>query len=211
MALNISVNDLITNILPMLHASSTANLSFTTDAELTRLFDQAVKAHARRHGVFVVRDTASVTLVQGTAVYSGPARLIAIRHVALAGVPLVASSSSELEMLDDAYKTTQGTPVYWYADKEGQNKIGVYPVPDAAAAGLKLDLIIDQYPADLDTGHSNTAIPTPAPIGDFAEAAVVAEVYGKESDGQMPETAAALRGLAALYDQVLSELYGGAQ
>lgn len=202
---------LIGNLLGPLHSDSTANLSFWSDAELTRFFDEALKMHARKHGVFVVRDITSITLVQGTAVYDAPARHLDTLHIALDGVPLIPSSSSELELLDDAYKTTQGTPEYWYADKVGVNKIGFYPVPNLAAAGKHPELIIHQYPAQLDEAHSNTTVPVPACCGDYLEAVVLGESYGKESDARMPETSAAMKQLARLYEQVIEQLYGVAQ
>lgn len=213
--MSISVNDLITNLLGPLHSDSTANLVFWSDAELTRFFDEAVKSHARKAGVFIVRDITSVTLVQGTAVYDAPARHISTLYVALDGVPLIASSSSELELLDDNYKTTQATadsPIaYWYADKEGVNKIGFYPVPNAAAAGKHPELIINQFPAELDEAHSNTTIPVPACTGDYLEAVVLGEAYSKESDARLPETSAGMKGLAALYEQLDRDLYGVSQ
>lgn len=209
--MSVSVNTLISNLLGPLHSDSTANLCFWTDAELTRFFDETLKKHARMHGVFVVRDTSSITLVQGTAVYSAPARHLDTLHVALDGAPLIASSSSELEVLDDAYKTTQGTPQYWYSDKEGQNKIGFYPVPNLAAAGKHPEIIFHQYQPELDEAHINTTIAVPAPMGDYLEAVVLGECYGKESDARLPETSAAMKQLAKLYERIIEGLYGVAQ
>lgn len=209
--MSVSVNALITNLLGPLHSDSTANLVWWTDPELTRFFDEAVKRLARNFGVFVARDTTTITLVQGTAVYDAPARHISTLYVALDGAPLIAASSSELELLDDAYKTTQGTPQYWYNDKEGANRIGFYPVPNAAAAGKHPELIICQFPAELDEAHSNTTIPVPAFEGDYLEAVVLGEAYGKESDARLPETSAAMKQLAKLYEQIFVDLYGEAQ
>ncbi|MGA9769179.1 MAG: hypothetical protein WBV94_09070 [Blastocatellia bacterium] len=209
--MSVSVNTLIGNLLGPLHSDSTANLCFWTDAELTRFFDEAVKSHARKAGVFIVRDITSITLVQGTAVYDAPARHISTLYIALDGVPLIASSSSELELLDDSYKSTQGVPLYWYADKEGVNKIGFYPVPNATAAGKHPELIINQFPPELDEAHSNTTIPVPACTGDYLEAVVLGESYSKESDARLPETSAAMKQLARLFEQIFESLYGVSQ
>lgn len=209
--MSLNVTTLISNLLGPLHSDTTGNLVFWSDGELTRFFDEEVKAHARKHGVFVVRDTTSITLVQGTAVYDAPARHVDTMHVALDGVPLVASSAGELQLLDDAFKTTQGTPQYWYADGEGQNRIGFYPVPNLAAAGKHPELIIHEYPADLDEAHDNTAIPVPACTGDYLEAVVLGEAYGKESDARLPETSAGMKTLAKLYEQLSEHLWGTAQ
>lgn len=209
MALN--VNTLIGNLLSPLHSDTLANLVFWMDAELTRFFDEALKSHARRHGVFVKRDTSSITLVQGTAVYSAPARMVDAMHVSLDGVDLIASSTSELELLDDAFKTTQGTPAYYHTDREGQSKIGFYPVPNAAAATKNPEVIYHGYEVELDEAHIVTAINVPAPIGDYLEACVLKAAYGKEGDCAIPETAQNLGELVKLYDSVILSLWGNSQ
>lgn len=209
--MSLNVNTLISNLLAPLHSDSLANLVFWSDAELTRFFDEALKSHARRHGVFVKRDASSITLVQGTAVYSAPTRHIDTLHVTLSGVGLIASSTSELELLDDAFKTTQGTPAYWYSDREGQNKIGFYPVPNLAAVGLNPEIIYHEYVAELDEAHVNTAVPVPAAVGDYLEAMVLKAAYSKESDCAIPETAQNLDELLKLYDSVITSLYGISQ
>jgi hypothetical protein len=130
-------------------------------------------------------------------------------------VALSASSTNELELLDENYQATQADDdhpiLYWYEDKSGQNKIGVYPVPAAADAGNTLEVIYHQYPTTLDEAHSNTTITVPTPIGDYLECVVLGEAYGKESDGRMPETSAAMKQLAALYEEVILDYYGEAQ
>ncbi len=209
MALN--VNNLISDLLAPLHSDSTANLVWWTDAELSRFFDEALKSHARRHGVFVKRSVTAIALVQGTAIYDAPTRHIDTLHVALAGVALIASSTSELELLDDAFKTTQGTPQYWYSDREGQNKIGFYPVPDALSAGLLPEIIYHSYEPELDEAHANTAVNVPAPIGDMLEAMVLSAAYSKEGDAALPECSENLKQLIALYDQIVVNLWGVAQ
>jgi hypothetical protein len=209
MALN--VNNLIANLLPPLHSDTLANLVWWTDGELSRFFDEAVKSHARRHGVFVKRSITAITLVQGTAVYDAPTRHIDTMHVALAGVALIASSTSELELLDDAFKTTQSTPTHWYSDREGQNKIGFYPVPDALNAGLLPEIIYHDYPAELDEAHVNTVVPVPTPIGDYLEAQVLRAAYNKESDAALPEVAQNLSELIRLYENVILQLWGESQ
>lgn len=206
----LNVNTLISNILPALHSDSLANLTWWSDAELTRFFDEALKHHARKHGVFIKRDS-SITLVQATAVYSAPTRHIATLHVSLDGVGLIASSTSELELLDDTFKTTQGTPTHWYSDREGQNKIGFYPVPDAVAATKNPEIIYFEYVAELDEAHVNTSVPTPAPIGDYLEAVVLRAAYSKESDAALPEVAQNLGELVKLYEQVIVNLWGMGQ
>jgi hypothetical protein len=216
MALNVTT--LISNILPPLHTDTAANAVFVSDGELTRFFDEAIKALARKFLVFVTRSTTAIDLAQGTALYNAPSRHICTLHLALIpdadltdAVDLVPSSTTELEALDEAYATTQGTPGYWYSDRSGVNKIGFYPVPDAAAADDTTEIIYAEFPATLNEAHPGDDVPVPQCIADYLEAAVLRAAYGKESDFAMPETAAQLAELVKLDEQVINSLWGGAQ
>lgn len=214
----LDVEDLISNILPHLHTDTAANAVFTSDPELTRFFDEALKEHARKFLVFVVRDTDDIDLVQGTAVYDAPDRHICTLHVTLLpdgdaeeAADLVASSTTELEGLDEAYRTTQGTPRYWYSDRSGVNQIGFYPVPNAAAANDTIEVIHAEFPEELDEAHDNVDVPVPVPVGDMLEARVLQAAYGKESDFALPEVAKNLGELVSLYEQAITAYWGNAQ
>lgn len=123
---------------------------------------------------------------------------------AVVGTGLVASSTTELEALDDLYATTQGTPERWYPDRIGANHIGLYPVPDAS--GATLEVIYHGFPCDLSSGFN-----APTAIGDYLELAVYAEAVGCESDGQIPEAATAARQVMSLIDEVVQLYFGRAQ
>ncbi len=206
----LDINDLLSNLLGPLHSDSFANLVWWSEGELTRFFDETVKRLGYRAGVFAARNTNGVTLVAGTATYALPARTIDVLHVSLSGAPLIASSTSELEMLDDTFQSTEGTPSYWYADRSGL-KIGFYPVPNTAAGGLSPELIIHQLPEELDEAHVVDEVPVPAPVGDYLEMAVLMRAYAKESDAALPEVAANLQQMIALVEQAMRGLYGEAQ
>lgn len=209
MALN--VTDLITNLLPVLHAPDRASLVFWTDAQLTRWFKDALIRHAQRFGVFVKRDAITVDLVEGVATYAAPPNLCDVMHISLNGVPLVASSTSRLELLDDAFQTTQGTPRRWYPDRIGANRIGVYPVPDAAVAGQTLEIVYHEFPCNLDEAHTNVDVEVPPAVGRLFELQVIGEARGAESDAAMPEVAASARQISGLLEQVVGVYYGEAQ
>lgn len=206
MALN--VTNLITNVLPLLHTDSAANAVFTTDSELTRFFDEALKAHARKHCVFVKRDTTTVTFASTQAAYDLPARCLAVMHVALANVPLLSSSSYELEVLTDFLTSELGTPTYWYTDRAGSGKIAFYLVPTTPDVGNHPEIIYMEYPADLDTAHVNTDVPVPQPVGDYLELAVLRAAYAKESDFALPEVAQNITSLLELFDRAIVNLWG---
>lgn len=213
MSLNVTTE--IAALLPMLHAASLSDLVFWSDAEITRYYHDRLLAHAQQFGVFVARDVTTVTLVQGTATYALPAGLLDVMHVALDGVPLIPATTNELEAEDDLFATTQATltaPIKrWYSDRIGQNRVGVQPVPAAGDAGKHLDIIYHGYVCDLDPAHTVTAINVPAPIGVLLKMQVLAECYGAESDGRMPEVARSALGLASLLEQVTAGYYGVSQ
>lgn len=210
------VTTLIARIWPVLHAADAADSVFWSDEEITGYFKEALKRLAQRFGMFVARDTTSITFVQGTAVYNQPARHLSTLHVAVEGRPLVASSTSEMESRDSQYETRQvavGKRIRdWYEDKlSGLNKLGFRPVPNAAIAGLSPEVIFHQFPCSLDAAHTEVAIDAPAVVGDFLWARVIAEAYGKEGDMQMPEVAQSARAFADLYEGLFSHYWGMAQ
>lgn len=205
------VENRITLITPHLHATSIGQAEFWDDAEITRFFDEQVKEYAKTVQAFVVRDNTSIVLVESQAAYSYPDRAVSIIAIALDGVPLIASTSDEMEALDDDYQTAEGTPEYWYPDKGGVNSFGLYPVPDGDADGKALDCLYHEYSADLDEEHENSVIPVHAVVGDYLELRVLGEAYNKESDGALPESARSARMVATIYSEALMQLLGGSQ
>lgn len=211
----LNATTLISNMLAPLHTDSAANAVFTTDSELTRFLDEALKNLARKFLVFVVRSTTAIDPVQGTVTYNAPSRHICTLHLTLLpdgsaanAQPLTASSTTELEGLDEAYSTTQGTPEYFYLDRSGINKIGLYPVPNAAAADDTIEIIYAEFPATLDEAHPGSDIPTIQTIADMLEADVIRAAYAKESDFALPEVAKNLEGLVNLYNSAIGQYWG---
>lgn len=187
----------------MLHS-----LPVWTTTQLTHWLSDWAKRHAEMHGVFVVRDN-TTTLVNGTATYTAPGDHLDTIHVAIDGVPLVASTTTELEALDESFATTVETTAKpasrWYPDRIGQNLIGVYPVPTTGfAAGDTLDVIYHGYICD-------DPFTAPIFVGDYLELAVVAEAYGCEGDGQMIEVSQSARQVMSLIDEIVSMYFGKAQ
>ena len=207
----ITVNDLINNLLPRLHAGSTSTMVHWAKTELIAWGDESLKRLGRVSGSFVARST-SITLVASQAAYSLPSRHVSTIRATAAGLPLLASSTDELEMLDSAYLTTTGdAPTHWYQDKGGFGKISVYPVPNATAALLTFGLLYNEWPAEVDTAEVNTTIPTPSPVADYIQTRVHAESVGKESDGTIPEVAAHLQDKCKFYEQIFESYWGGVQ
>lgn len=192
----------------MLHAGATADLVWWTADQLTRWISDHIKRHAERHGVFVIRDT-TTTLVNGTATYAAPGHHLDTIHVAIGGRALVASSTTELEALDDAFRSTAeatgSLASRWYPDRLGQNQIGIYPVPATGlSAGSALDVIYHGFICD-------DPFTAPQFVGDYLELAVAAEAYAAECDGQMVETAQSARQVMGLIDEIVTTYWGRAQ
>ncbi len=213
--MSLNITTLIQNLWPFLHASNAADAVFWPDSELTRYFAESLKRLAQRIGIFVARDTTSITFVAGTAIYDAPARHLSTLHVASEGRPLTASSTKELEARDSLFQTRQVAATKhirdWYSDKIVTNKIGFTPVPSAALAGLHPEVIFHQFPCNLDSAHTDVAIDAPVVCGDYLEFCVIAEAYGKEGDLQMPEVAQSAKAFADLFEATFKHYWGMSQ
>lgn len=215
-----TVTTVISDLLPMLHTDTMGNAIWWTDAEITRWAADFLKRHAELDGVFVLRYV--TPLFAGRATYDAPPNHLDTMHVSINGRPLISSSTTELEALNDAFRTAAETAgnlsSRWYPDRIGANKIGVYPVPAAALSdGADLEVIYHGFPCNLDEAHTDTAIAIPAGMTDALLLSVLGEAYATESDATMPEVAANLRQIVSLADptslirQIAQSYWGKAQ
>jgi hypothetical protein len=182
-----------------------------TDNELNRVLSDELDDLAMHFGIFVERDAAFITLVDGQAMYDLPPRHLSTLHVALDSLPLVADSRESLERRDSSYETRAATldrPTRrFYEDKSGFNRIGFHPVPSTASgAGELVEVIFHRYACGIDN-----SVTAPAFIGDLLEILAVKEAYAKESDLGMPEVAKSLTGFAGIYEGLLKEYWQMAQ
>lgn len=193
-----------------LHSTSQNDAIFVNDSEIKKVLADRLTDLAMQHGLYIVRDVAFITLVAGQAVYDLPPRHLSTLHVALNGSPLIASSTAELEGRDATFETTPATALKpiarWSQDKEGFNLLRLHPVPAAADAGSKLEVIYAQYPCEIDEG-----IEGPRFLCDLLELLALGDLYSRESDFAEPEAAKAANALAGLYVEIMDSLYGSAQ
>lgn len=213
--MSLDLTTLITRTWPALHAANAADSVFWSDAELTRYYAEHLKRLAQKSGMFVERDTLSITFATGVALYDCPTRHLSTLHVAVENRPLVASSTKEAELRDSQFQTRQvatgGRVRDWYEDKAGANRIGFRPVPSAAFVGLHPEILYHRFPCNLDIAHTSVTIDAPAVVGDYLWAVVVAEAYGREGDCQMPEVAESCKALGELIEAVCDHYWGGSQ
>jgi hypothetical protein len=212
---NLNLNNLISDTLATLHSDTLANLVFTSDPEITRVANDELRRLAQRFGLFVARDE-SIFVISAQATYRAPSNFLDGIYMALEGVPLRPTSRSELELRDTNYQTTLATatnPVqYWYTDRQGQNIIGLYPVPGVLDDDKLLEVIYHEYPCNLDEAHVSTLIETPAVLGDLLKLVMIRESYAKESDFQQVDVAATLkRVIQEVYDKATAQYWGTSQ
>lgn len=193
-----------------LHSTSQNDAIFVSDDEIEKVIADRLTDLAMQHGLYIVRDVTFITLVAGQAIYDLPPRHLSTLHVALNGSPLIPSSTAEIEGRDAAFETTAATaqrPIArFYEDKSGFNQIGLHPVPAAADAGNKLEVVYAQYPCEIDEG-----IEGPRFLCDLLELLALGDLFSRESDFQQPESAKAANALAGLYIEVMDSLYSTAQ
>jgi len=194
----------ITELLPTLHADTRAHLYFWSEADLIQWCDEALKRLADEAMVFVERDT-SQTTAGGTAIYPLPSRQLATIHISAGTSSLRPATAIELEARDPAYATAPGTPDHWYQDTIGLDSVGLAPVPTTAVA---LPLICVVYPLDLDVAKVNTLVQAPAPLKGYLAFAVIARAYGRESETEQPDLAQHATARLKLYEAALVKYFG---
>jgi hypothetical protein len=198
----LTAGDLREDLYPYLNSQDSADLEHWTDAELLLWLNQGFERLARKAAVFVERNT-SVAVVNGTAVYSLPARHLATIHASLGGSPLRASSRAELDARDNGWKTAEGDVTHYLHDHgAGLGSIRLYKEPQANGT---LALIRTFTPAAL---AASGAVALPDILADHAFVHALGEARRREGDAAMPETAAVCEELRSIYERVAREYWG---
>lgn len=197
-------------LLPFLHASSVADLTFWQMGQIIRYENEGLRRLCSKYGIDILHDSTSITLAQGTATYPAPPDHLSTLHVYLDGLPLRPASTSELERLDPSYQTTQGTPQKVYEDKISTNRIGLWPVPDGNAAGKTITVVYHHYICDVD-GVTVTQVNLQQNVQDWLLLSVLSEAYKAEVDVRMPEIEPNAKVVIGLMEQVAEKYWGMAQ
>jgi len=201
----IDTTQVITELLPALHADSLGTLYFWTEAELLQWLDEALKKLARKTMIFVERSIATATAAD-TATYPLPPRHLATLHVTYDSSSLQPATQVELEARDEEYATTPGAPDHWYEDKLGLATIGVTPVPEEEKP---LPIIYSVFPPTLDASQFSTLfVQAPAPLKGYLAMAALAKAYGREGESEMPDLAQHCAARLQLYEAICEQYYG---
>lgn len=144
-------------------ASLQALLNLLIDDPNDRLFTSAQKQaklqEAQERFVLdtrVLRDTSTITIIDGTQEYALPSDVMDIERVVHNGVELKRKSKAELDFLASGrWDQDAGTPVYYYVDLDPNNqKMGFYPIPQAQDAGANTPVEYVKIPPALTTDAS---------------------------------------------------------
>lgn len=213
--MSVNASNLFSDLWPQLHATSAADFFFGTQNDLVRYLGDHIKRSAESFGLFVVRDTNSVTFSNGRQLYRAPALYLSGISFSYGGSPLIPSSTAEQDAGDSSFTSTVASannPVlYWFADKIGANMLGFSPIPGPLDDGHQPELIYHEYPCSLHEDLGNSIINAPNFFGDYLELGVVKDAYMKTSDFEMPEVGKAAGQLMALYEQAMTQYWGTAQ
>ncbi len=201
----LDLSAVVTRMLPVLGASSAADLTFWDTNELYAWMDEAAKRLARECGAFVDRD-ASTAIAAGAASYATPARHVSTIQVSIDTRALRPATVQELEALDDGWPDTTGTPERWLHDV-GLATVRLYPAPSTASGTL--GVVCHRYPPEITASAAQVA--APRVLEDYFVFSALAAARAKETKAQMPEVSAWFGQLAGLMEQAVTSLWGGAQ
>lgn len=206
MAGEVQTTTVITQLLPTLHADSTADLSYWLLRDLVNWMDEGVKRLARVAAWNVELDT-SITTANAVRAYALPERQDATLYVSLGNppvTPLRPASMIELEARNATFMADAGTPDHWYEDGQGDN-VALTPVPTAATA---ITLVISAWPPALDTAQVNTLVQAPAALAGYLTFYVIEKCFGRESESEMPDVSAHAHERCQLYEQLFTHYFG---
>jgi len=202
---DLDTTQVITDVLPALHAADTADLYWWQLTDLIEFMDEGLKRLAWKAGVFVKRSTSTVSAV-GRPTYPLPGDHVAVLHVSYGTSPLRPAGTLELEARDSNYQSTAGTPDHWYLDQIGDYTMGLAPVPNHA--GDTVPIIYTAQSAELDDAQENTLVTAPEPLKGYLAMCILAGAYGREGEMEMQDLAQHCKGRIAMYEAMMAEYYG---
>ncbi len=202
----VNAGTVIGNIWPPLNARGPADAVFWTQEQMLEWFNESAKRLSGAGNVFVVRDT-SLTAVLDTATYDLPAQHQATIQADLAGQVLKPRTVQETEALDATWPVTTGDPEAFLLDVEGVKKLTLYPIPNAAAQGKTIGLVMRELPDEV-----TDFLAAPSFLAEYFTFSLLAEARSPvvETRAQMPEISAWCKQQADMMLQAIQSYTGGA-
>jgi hypothetical protein len=164
--------------------------------------DEEAKRLARSGPAFV--ESASQSTAYGVGSYSLPARHLATIEAVAGSWSMRAVSVEELAGGDRQWLSRTGAqPSHYAQDQNGLDTIAIYPAPLSA---MTLAILHVQHPSAV--ALVTPTITAPEVLRDEFMFAALAGARGKETPGAMPDVSEFCMGVAALYRQAVSEIWG---
>lgn len=135
-----------------------------------------------------VRESTTIPLTTGTAVYTLPSKTIRVLRVVHDDRPLYRENEPRLDRLTPNWMSaTAGSPSSYLHGLEGSTKLRLHPAPDSTAATNPLGVIVAKTPTDLAADADVSEIPV-----EYHHALVLyalTKAYLKDGDNRNPEKA----------------------
>lgn len=201
----IDASAVVSDLIPALHATSTADLVYFSEAGLYRSATDALNRLAQAVRLLIAAETVSV----GAAVNEVVAgtRVVRFLQVRWNGSRLQPSTSLELDALSDSWLPSDQSvePERYALDQRVWGRMQLYPATTAAGT---LGFTYAQSPADVSSG-SPFISDAPDLAEDWLFFATLSEARSRQSDARMPEVAAVADRLAGLLQSAMNAYYGG--
>lgn len=141
-----------------------------------------------------VRESTTIPLTTGTAVYTLPSKTIRVLRVTHNGRPLYRENEPRLDrLIPNWMSSTPGAPSSYLHGLEGSTKLRLYPAPDSTAATNPLGVIVAKTPADFppvgDPGHDTAVSEVPVEYHHALVLYALTKAYLKDGDNRNPEKA----------------------
>lgn len=204
MAHALNLADAVNAAIPTLHATSTADLTACTAAELYQYVSDALRDLCMEVKLLVVER--ALMAVPDSPEYDLAAhRPVAVLAVWYGSKLLYATPVEEVEALDQAWPDTTGTaPERTLGNVRGATLLRVYPKRDVGVWALNSLLAVK--PADVSGVDATRELPEW--LAPYFTLAAIEGAAGREGEERMPEQTAFCREIRNLWEQAVRGVYG---
>ena len=200
MAVNVST--VISSLWPALGALIEEHAVWWDAAELYAWANDTLRRFRPAH-IYV--EATQYNLTAGVQNYALPAKASLLLGVTYQGRFVPRYTPRELDALRQAWKTYSAPsgPEFIVEAASTDNAFAVVPAPEATTG--QLVALTVGLPADVSSGSPSAAVP--AWMSEVLYLGMLAGAKGRETEGSMPESAAAAERVVALIEQAASQLF----